>query len=159
MEAVRPATASDTAACRRLLAEALAAVRRQRGGVALAGVEGGDPTSGALDPDELLTSWLAPSNDRIVLVGLFSDEIVGLAAGRLGPGAASAGEVLCCYVEPAAREVGVGRALLDGLVAWFTARHCTEVDATALPGDRHTKQLYEAGGFTTRLLVLRRTAG
>jgi ribosomal protein S18 acetylase RimI-like enzyme len=157
MEAVRPASATDGTACRRLLAEALAAARRQRGGLALAG--DASVGSSALDADALARAWLSPSEDRLVLVGTFSEEIVGLAAGQVGPGPAPVGEILCCYVEPEAREVGVGRALLDGLVAWFGTRHCTEVDAVALPGDRHSKQLYEAGGFTTRLLVLRRTAG
>ena len=61
-------------------------------------------------------------------------------------GEASLGIIDACYVEPEARGVGVGRALIDSLVAWFTASGCRGVDVTALPGDRETKNFLEGLG-------------
>jgi hypothetical protein len=69
------------------------------------------------------------------------------------------GRIECCYVEVGAREVGVGEALVNELLAWFSAEGCTDVDALALPGDRRTKQLYETSGFKARLLTLHRPLG
>jgi len=58
------------------------------------------------------------------------------------------------YVEPDARGVGVGEALMDALLVWASERGCQGVDATALPGDRATKNFFEGSGFTARLLVM-----
>jgi GNAT superfamily N-acetyltransferase len=59
-------------------------------------------------------------------------------------------------VEAGARGVGVGTALMDAAVVWCTEKGCATVDAPALPGDRTTKQRFEAAGFTARLLTLSR---
>ena len=72
-------------------------------------------------------------------------------------GESSLGIVDACYVEPEARGVGVGRALLDDLVAWFASSGCRGVDVTALPGDRATKNFLEGAGFKARLLTMHRT--
>ena len=69
------------------------------------------------------------------------------------------GRVECCYVEPAARQVGVGTSLLAGMVGWLAEVGCTDVEAPALPGDRTSKQLLEAAGFKARLLPLHRPIG
>jgi GNAT superfamily N-acetyltransferase len=66
------------------------------------------------------------------------------------------GLIECCYVETAARGVGVGTALMDAAVAWCAEKGCDAVDALALPGDRTTKQRLEGSGFTARLLTLSR---
>ena len=59
-------------------------------------------------------------------------------------------------MEPDARGVGVGSALMEAAVAWCEAQGCRDIDALALPGDRATKQRLEAAGFTARLLTLNR---
>jgi GNAT superfamily N-acetyltransferase len=155
MESTRPAHENDRAACAALLGRALADVGAVRGGAMLVG----DTT-----PDDLLTRWLhdAPPDappDAILSVGEFHHAIVGLAAAttftRRGATVRS-GRVECCYVEEGARGVGVGTALMDSLVAWCTEQGCRDIDALALPGDRHSKQRLEAAGFTARLLVLNR---
>jgi hypothetical protein len=43
---------------------------------------------------------------------------------------------------------------MDSLLAWASERGCQGVDATALPGDRATKNFFEGSGFTARLLVM-----
>ncbi len=148
MEGVRPAAPGDRARCAQLVAQALAEAGRLRGGDAL--------VAGTAEPDELVARWLAEAETRL-LVGTFADATVGLAAGRLtGAGPDRVGHIDCLYVEPAARGGGVGAGLVDELVGWFENQSCRAVDCRALPGDRSTKRLLEASGFSARLLVLRR---
>jgi len=59
-------------------------------------------------------------------------------------------------VEPEAREVGVGEAMADALVAHCDDRRCIGIDAPALPGHRAAKNFFEAHGFTARALVMHR---
>lgn len=146
MEDVRPATPEDLPACATLLAQARREVATRRGGDLLLAAAGGDAD---------VAEW-AEEPGRLLLVGRFEGAVVGLASGHVAsPGAGQpVGRVDCCYVEPAARRVGVGGALVAALVSWFRARECGHVDAVALPGDRDSKQLYETAGFKARLLVL-----
>jgi len=60
------------------------------------------------------------------------------------------------HVEPQARAVGVGEAMLDAIVAWALEVGCSGIDAFALPGARDTKNFFETFGLTARLLVLHR---
>jgi GNAT superfamily N-acetyltransferase len=152
MEAVRLARADDAVACHALLTDALAAVRHQRGGAALAGPIGAS---------DLLSGWLAPSQPEAgaLFVGEFGGVVVVLLAlstfTRPGQDARS-GRVECVYVEDQARGVGVGSALMEAAVAWCVEHQCADMDARALPGDRASKQRLEAAGFTARLLILNR---
>jgi GNAT superfamily N-acetyltransferase len=151
METTRPASEADREACSALLTQALADARSSRGGDALAG---------ATTSKELLERWLhAASPGSILYVGEFHHAVVGLGAATTftRPGATvPSGRIECCYVETAARGVGVGSALMEAMVAWCNEKECRDIDALALPGDRLTKQRLEAAGFTARLLVLNR---
>jgi len=149
MELARPARAEDRQACTRLLAQALVAAESMRGGAALVG----DATTVTL-----LERWTRPGAAADLMVGEYEGAVVGLLAvtADLGPGDVTNGFVECCYVEPGARGVGVGTALMEAAVAWCTQSGCAGVDALALPGDRTTKQRLEAAGFTARLLTLNR---
>lgn len=60
------------------------------------------------------------------------------------------------HVDPEARAVGVGEALLDVIVVWAKEQACSGVDSFALPGARETKNFFETFGMTARLLVLHR---
>ncbi len=60
------------------------------------------------------------------------------------------------YVEPGFREVGVGEALMEQILAWARENDCVGIDGLALPGDRHTKNFFESFGFKARLLVVHR---
>ena len=152
MEGVRTAEPGDLERC----TELLSAARRAAGGRG-AGLPGA-PLAG---PDTV-ADWLVDGPSRLVLVGTFQGAVVGLATGHVaseGPGEGAGrrlGTIDCCYVEPAARDVGVGGAMMTELVGWFGRQGCTGIDAPALPGDRETKRLYEAAGFKARLLVLHR---
>jgi GNAT superfamily N-acetyltransferase len=174
-ESVRPAGPDDLARCAELVSAARREVTRSRGGDLLAvlgaghaAITGapmpGSPTSGhGLDPGALVDSWASEGPSRVLLVGTFAATTVGLATGHIAgespTGEHRLGRVDCCYVEPDARQVGVGTALVEELLSWFATRGCTDLDALALPGDRHTKQLYETAGFKARLLILHRRLG
>jgi len=99
--------------------------------------------------------------DRTVLVGCLDDVVVGYALVgveelRDGTRLAVVGEL---GVEPEARAVGVGEALLTEILAWADAAGCVGVDAPALPGHRQAKNFFEAHGFTARVLTMHRTLG
>ncbi len=90
---------------------------------------------------------------RPLWVGELAGAVVGyLSASRTG----ATGTIDALFVDPGCRAVGVGAALLDAALAWMAAEGCTEVDAYALPGARHTKNFFEEAGLTARLLVVHR---
>jgi len=154
VEGVRRATADDAQRCTEILAAAIEGTRGQRGAALLLEAErDGDR------PDIAVAHWLADPQSAVIL-GTFSDVAVGIGAGRIvTPGERPLGRIECFYVEPDARAVGVGHAIVEGLVEWFAERGCREVDAVALPGDRSSKQLLESSGFKARLLILHRSLG
>jgi ribosomal protein S18 acetylase RimI-like enzyme len=105
--------------------------------------------------EQTLAADLA-DDDVLLLAGTIDDAPVGYAAGRtevLRDGA-RLGVITDLFVEPEARQVGVGEAMMNELLGWFRSRGCSGVDATALPGNRATKNFFEESGFTARLLVM-----
>ena len=109
---------------------------------------------------ESLRHALTDPDQRVVVgtiddaaVGLGTVRVVGLADGR------PLGVVDELFVEPEARGVGVGEAMMDLLVDWCRQRHCVGIDAIALPGDRDTKNFFETFGLTARAIVVHRTFG
>lgn len=99
-----------------------------------------------------------PPGESLTIVGEIDATIVGYAAvgtETLSDGA-KLGVLTAIFVEPGAREVAVGEAMLDGVIAWCRAQGCTGIDAYALPGNRHTKNFFETFGLTARLIVVHR---
>lgn len=153
MEGARLALRDDAETCARLCRRAVNEVQQIRGGDLLVGREAGAVAGELLRPGGL-DGLLAAPRTR-VLVGTIDDMVVGMAVGHVDEaGEPALGVVDGCYVEPEARGVGVGRALLDGLMAWFAGTPCAGVDVTALPGDRRTKNFFEAAGFKARLITM-----
>jgi GNAT superfamily N-acetyltransferase len=156
VESARVAVHGDSDRCGELCRQALEGLQPVRGGALFTRGETGLVAEALLSPGGL--DRLMADTRRRVLVGTVDEAVVGLAAGRIDAvGETSLGIIDGCYVEPGARGVGVGRALLDDLVAWFTSSGCGGVDVTALPGDRETKNFLEGSGFKARLLTLHRT--
>jgi ribosomal protein S18 acetylase RimI-like enzyme len=141
--AVRPATPEDEPRLQALTADAIAEQVDGRGGRVWAQRE----------------ALREPEHDNVVLVGTIDGVVVGytkvgidtLADGSL------LGVVTAIFVDPGAREVAVGEALLDEVISWCTAKRCIGIDAHALPGNRETKNFFETFGFTARLLVVHRS--
>ena len=152
VEQVRSAGGSDVERLVELTAAFRSAVGTERGGTETrAADEGGHPPEASHDA---LAAYVAGPGTT-ALVGLLDAWTAGVALCRVDDdGGDRRGVLDVCYVEPGAREVGLGQLLLERSVAWFRAQGCTGVDGTAFPGDREAKQFYESAGFKARLLVM-----
>jgi GNAT superfamily N-acetyltransferase len=155
VEGARRADAQDIPTLAALCREGLAEVADARGGAVYRLREArSEPVEASLAED-------LRAADRIVLAGTYDGVVVGYAvvcAEVLHDGSRLA-VMTDLYVEPEAREVGVGDALVIETLAWAAEQGCIGADAVALPGDRHTKNFFEAHGFTARLLVVHRVVG
>jgi GNAT superfamily N-acetyltransferase len=159
VEAVRVATPGDAGRLVELTGELLGTVTSQRGGSFLV-----EPGLGTEDDDGSVEGHLRARIEdpgTVVLVGTVDGAVVGFALGRVEDrgGHGRQGLLDACYVEPMARGVGVGRLLLDTVVAWLEGQGCLGVDGTALPGDRGAKNFFEAAGFKARMLTMHRPLG
>jgi len=94
--------------------------------------------------------------DAAIVVGTIDDVVVGYGSlevetlhnrDRLG----IIGDL---YVEPGARDVGVGECIAELLVDRARDAGCVGIDAFALPGHREAKNFFERGGFTARALTM-----
>ncbi len=152
LEAARPARPEDLPRLADLLAEALDAIAAARGGRELL-----DEEAAALsDPGALRR--LHRARDALVAGGWYEGTLVGLAVAHVTPSRSGArrGVVDLVYVEPGAREMGVGELLLRAVIEWCAEQSCATVDALALPGDRETKSLLERHAFRARKVVMSR---
>lgn len=150
MEGVRPATAADLERLAELCRGAIAEKAPARGGAMFAAREA--------RPEPVEDSLRAALEDAAqqVWVGTIDGVAIAYAVAiveelRTGD---RLGVIEDIYVEPEGRSVGVGEALMGAALEWLTDQGCTGVDARALPGDRATKNFFEASGFSARLLVM-----
>jgi GNAT superfamily N-acetyltransferase len=154
VEAARPAQAGDIARLAELARTVRAEMEPLRGGSLFLRREARpEPV------DDSLTAALE-AEDHLVVAGTVNDFVVGYAVARLehlGDGG-RLGVVEDLFVEEGARGVGVGEAMMNQVMEWFSARDVVGVDAMALPGDRNTKNFFERSGFTARLLVMHHKA-
>jgi GNAT superfamily N-acetyltransferase len=153
VEAARFATEADLDRLDDLAAEAIAEQADLRGGGVLAARE-----SRPLPARPSFEAALA-SDDHRVIVGTIDDVVIGYAGVHVEDlrNGERLGVVEDIYVEPGARAVGVGEAMIELVLEWCRARDCRGVDGMALPGNRHTKNFFETFGFTARLIVVHRS--
>ena len=152
VEQVRTAGEGDLSRLVELTAAFRAASSDERGGTAVHPTDAGGR---APAPTDLGVAAYLSDPGRTALVGLLDDWTAGAARCRVDEaGDARRGVLDVCFVEPGAREVGLGRRLLDEALAWFRSQGCAAVDGTAFPGDREAKQFFESAGFKARLLVM-----
>jgi GNAT superfamily N-acetyltransferase len=147
-EGARPATAADLVRVTELHRSATAELRAQKGGEVWAATTGRNG-----EPDLRLEA-----DDLHVLVGMFEEAVVGYARveRRALPDGGALAVLTDIYVEPEARGVGVGEALLDEAIAWAREVGCRGIDSTALPGMRDTKNFFEAAGLVARAITVHR---
>lgn len=145
-EFVRRATADDAA----VLAALDQAYR-----AAVGGVERGGPqlVSALGDSDAALWRRRIDDDAWVVVVGGLDAVVLGMGALELPP-AASTGRISVLWVEPGAREIGLGEAVLAALMEGARELGAARIEAVALPGDRETKNLYERAGLVARLIVV-----
>jgi GNAT superfamily N-acetyltransferase len=154
-ESARTATGADIPALAAMITAAAEEKRSQKGGPVWFRRERrwDDPEA------ELAHALAAP--DHEVVVGTLDGAVVGyglVRAERLGDGTLL-GVIDDIYVVPGAREVGLGEAVMDHLIAWCRAAGCFGVDSLALPGDRQTKNFFESFGLVARAIIVHRPLG
>ena len=143
IEGARPAVAADLPRLEALYRDATAELRTERGGARWASHMARD----APDPFDLT------SPKQRVLAGVIDDAVVGSAR------VVEEGDVAVLtdiYVEPEARDVGVGEALLDAAIAWASSQGCAGIESVALPGMRATKNFFESAGMVARAIIVYR---
>lgn len=150
MEAARRATCDDLAEIDRLADLARAQLAGQRGGPLLLRREA--------RPEGPMRLPASDDPDTALIVGTIDGVVVGYGYARAetlrdGGRLAVVDEL---FVEPEARGVGVGEAIMDELVTFARDRGCAGIDAVALPGDRATKNFFERFGLTARAIIVHR---
>lgn len=131
---VRPAGPDDAAAVGRLLHDF--------------NTEYGDPTPGAEALARRVAELVAAGDTRVLLAGPGPD---GLAVLRLRPSLWSAARecyLAELYVVPALRGRGIGRALLEAVIALARREGADHMDLGTSEDDVAARKLYERCGFT-----------
>jgi GNAT superfamily N-acetyltransferase len=146
---VRPATAADIPAIAAMAEAAAASLHGSRGAELMLLRESQPP-----EPTQI-EAWLH-TGDVAMIVGTLDDVAVGCAIAHVEvlTGGTLLAVVTMLWVDEDARAVGVGEAILERLVAWARTAGCASIDAYALPGERITKNFFEAAGFKARLLTV-----
>ncbi len=140
-QVVRVLTQADVADVATLEGAARAALVEQRGGPQHLAERPAVGDWGALSPADGHHVWVATIDE--VVVGYLQLQIVGDAA-----------EVMQVYLDPEAREIGFGDWLLEAALETSRSQGCIVLEGTALPGDRHTKNLYERAGIKARKITV-----
>jgi GNAT superfamily N-acetyltransferase len=149
VEQARAATAADIPVLTTLWELAVAELDGQRGGALLAG------TLVTPEPLAVALEQALAIQDRLLVLGSTEEVDVGFAFVRCDRARREpVGVIEAVYVEPSARLIGVGEAILELVVSWCAERGCRGVDAPALPGSRPAKAFFEDHGFVARLLVM-----
>ncbi|MEX0767094.1 MAG: GNAT family N-acetyltransferase [Microthrixaceae bacterium] len=149
---VRTARVSDTQELDRLRALAAVHISNERGGEVALLQEFADVSAIA----ELGQGHSSPAH--LVLLALISEEIVGYCA---AVAVQCSDEFTICqirelFVESEVREIGIGEMLMDSLTEWALEKGCAGIDATAMPGDRETKNFFETFGLVARAITVHR---
>jgi GNAT superfamily N-acetyltransferase len=157
LEAARPATRGDLDRLVDLAEQAADELAAGRGGKLWRRREARPPPVRASLEASVAAS--EAGDDQLVVVGTIDEVAVGFAAVHretLRDGD-HLGVIDDLYVEPGARQVGVGEAMMQRLLDWCEARGCIGVDSLALPGERHTKNFFESFGLVARAIVVHRS--
>lgn len=87
-----------------------------------------------------------------MVVGTISDEVFGVASAFLldCPSTRPVVEIELLYTEPDGRRVGVGHRMMEWVEQWAHAHGAIGIASSALPGDRGTKNFFEAHGLKAR---------
>jgi ribosomal protein S18 acetylase RimI-like enzyme len=95
--------------------------------------------------------WRTRCFESDVYVAVIDDVVVGYLVADLGDD--SIVRIDQVWVTPEARELGFGDNLLAAAIDSARSRGAVAVEGQALPGDRHTKNLYERAGIVARLIT------
>jgi ribosomal protein S18 acetylase RimI-like enzyme len=116
---------------------------------ALVGQRGGDRW--LVEHPAVDDAWAQRCDVSNVYVAVIGDVVVGYLVADLGPDHVV--RIDQVWVTPEARELGFGDELLATAIASARSMGAIAVEGQALPGDRHTKNLYERAGIVARLIT------
>ncbi|HVX18041.1 MAG TPA: GNAT family N-acetyltransferase [Acidimicrobiales bacterium] len=152
-EGARPGTTADVARLAELVAASRGELAPARGGEMWVSRDAPAPPH-----DQRLRDALDDATGAGVWCGTLDDVIVGLAVARIEVGRDGVALAVIdeLYVEPGARGMGVGEAMMDLLVAWAGSAGCAGIDAAVLPGNRIGKNFFERYGLTARAIRVHR---
>ena len=152
-EGTRPATDDDLPRLAELADAAIAELRQGRGGEVWA------RHAARQAPFEPTLREQIGDPDQHVLVGTVDGLVMGygVATTEVLADGGRLGVVTDLYTDAGARELGIGEAMMEALVAWCQEQGCFGVDSLALPGDRHTKNFFESFGLVARAIVVHRS--
>ncbi len=151
--AARPAESHDLPVVAALALVAIEELTPNRGGSVWSQVEARQRPVAHKFAEEI------KNTSTIVLLGTMDEVVVGyaVAAPFEGHDGRTIARITDLYVMKEARGVGVGECLMEALVHWAVALGATGIDALALPGDRQTKNFFEAFGLVARALIVHRS--
>ncbi len=107
---------------------------------------------------ESLETILA-DEDSLLGVGLIDGLVFGFIWGRIEPmlpqaGGERIGVIRLVFVEEEARSVGVGEAMLTGMLDELRRRGLSRFDAIVSPGHRLAKNFFESADFKARRITM-----
>lgn len=151
-ETVRTATEADLDDVVALAASAVAEKQDQKGGAVWVRREG------RRQPLAQSLAHAVTADDHEMAVGQLNGATVayGIVHVDVLPDGGKLGVVDDIYVDPRAREVGIGELLMEHLIGWCRDQDCFGVDSLALPGDRSTKNFFESFGLVARAIIVHR---
>ena len=152
MEAARLATSDDVQPISELARLAIVELSTQRGGQLWAIREA------RAEPLDAALAAALEDPAHLVLAGTIDETVVGYSVVHLEhlQDDRPLAVIDDLYVEPDARGVGVGEALIDYVVDWARQHGCAGIDASTLVGNRATKNFFEAHGLTARAILVHR---
>jgi len=100
---------------------------------------------------EIGSGWTQAVERRAVFVGEIDGVPIGYLVVDVDGAVAHVDQV---FVDPEARQLGFGDALLSAATELARRSSATLLEGHALPGDRDTKNLYERAGITARLITV-----
>lgn len=141
--AARRAAVEDLVLLRNLVRQSHADRLNERGGATLERLE----PRPAIDQHRL-------TDDRVLIaLGLYCDVAFGFAhAAVIDIDGAPIVELYDLFVEPDARGVGIGEALLDYVIEWARTYQALAIDSIVLPGNREGKNFFERFGLVARAI-------
>lgn len=100
-------------------------------------------------------SVLKPSTDELpgfTLVAEVGSTVMGSLVST--PGETNTWSIEFVFVNAACREIGIGDALVIACLRELTNRNATWVQASAMPGDRAMKNLFERHGLVAQTIIV-----
>lgn len=97
---------------------------------------------------------IAPRERSITFVAGVGNTVFGSLS--LTQQSTTSWSVLHVFVEPDAREIGIGDALVLHALAFLREQNATWLGAQAQPGDRALKNLYERHGLVAQTILVGR---